>query len=356
MSKRILITGGCGFVGSSLAICLKRKYPAYEIYTLDNLKRRGSELNLPRLKDAGVHFIHGDIRNKSDFENFKDIQVVIDAAAEPSVLSGLDGSTDYLIDTNLQGTIHTLNFALAQKADFIFLSTSRVYPIEQIEQIKYEEEATRFKIAKKQTLSGVSENGISEQFSTDGYRSLYGATKLACELLIREYQALLGLKTVVNRCGVITGPFQMGKVDQGVIVLWMARHFWKKNLTYNGYGGQGKQVRDILHADDLFRLVDLQIHGMSKFNGGVFNVGGGNFSSVSLAELTTICQAITGNKIQIHPVAETRKADIRIYLTDNEKIHSLCGWKPEIAVERTMQDIFEWIRSNESLLSKILQE
>jgi CDP-paratose 2-epimerase len=100
----------------------------------------------------------------------------------------------------------------------------------------------------------------------------------------------------------------------------------------------------------------MQIHGMPKFNGGVFNVGGGNFSSVSLAELTTICQTITGNKIHIHPVAETRKADIRVYLTDNEKIHSLCGWKPEIEVEKTMKDIFEWIHSNEILLSKILQE
>ena len=356
MSKRILITGGCGFVGSSLAIGLKTKYPAYEIYALDNLKRRGSELNLTRLKEAGISFVHGDIRNKSDFGVLKNIQVVIDAAAEPSVLSGLDGSTDYLIDTNLLGTIHTLNFALAHKADFIFLSTSRVYPIERIEQINFEETATRFRISEKQTLTGVSSKGISEQFSTDGYRSLYGATKLACELLIHEYNALLGLKTVINRCGVLTGPNQMGKTDQGVVVLWMARHFWKKSLSYNGYGGQGKQVRDILHVNDLLRLVDNQIHGMQKFNGGVYNVGGGDFSSASLSELTGICEKITGNKIQIHPVVETRKADIRIYITDNEKISSLCGWKPEITVEKTMTEIFGWIKTNETSLFKILQE
>jgi CDP-paratose 2-epimerase len=351
---RILITGGCGFVGSHLALSLKAKYPNYTIYVFDNLRRRGSELNISRLKDAGVQFIHGDIRNKSDFDGLTGIDTIIDAAAEPSVQAGLDGSTDYLIDTNLNGTIHTLNFALKQNADFIFLSTSRVYPIERIGEIQFTESDTRYVVSESQTLSGISPAGISEQFPLNGYRSLYGSTKLAGELLFQEYQALLGLKGVINRCGVITGPYQMGKVDQGVVVLWMARHFWKKPLSYTGYGGLGKQVRDMLPVSDLFHLIDMQIHNMKLFAGEIFNVGGGNFSSVSLKELTQHCESITGNKIPIKAVPETNKADIRIYITDNAKITAHCGWKPEIPVERTLKDIFEWIRTNESSLYKIL--
>jgi len=352
----ILITGGCGFVGSHLAIALKTKYPGYTVIALDNLKRRGSELNIPRLKEAGIQFVHGDIRNKSDFDSLSEINTVIDAAAEPSVQSGLDGSTDYLIDTNLNGTINTLNFARKHGADFIFLSTSRVYPIERIGEINFTENGTRFVVSEKQPLAGITPKGISERFPLDGYRSLYGSTKLAGELIMQEYQALLGLRGVINRCGVITGPHQMGKVDQGVVVLWMARHFWKKNLRYTGYGGTGKQVRDMLHVGDLFRLVDKQIHDMKLFNGEVFNVGGGNYSSASLLELTSLCESITGNKIRIDPVPETNKADIRIYLTDNTKITERCGWKPEIQLKETLNGIFNWIRDNESPLIKILNE
>jgi CDP-paratose 2-epimerase len=109
--KTLLITGGAGFVGSSMALSLKKKYPSYELYVLDNLKRRGSELNIPRLKEAGIHFVHGDIRNKEDFDGLPKIDCMLEASAEPSVLAGIDSTPDYLINTNLNGTINCLNFA-----------------------------------------------------------------------------------------------------------------------------------------------------------------------------------------------------------------------------------------------------
>ena len=120
--ETIFITGGAGFVGSNLAILLKEKYPSYTVLCMDNLKRRGSELNLNRLKEHGIEFVHGDIRDAKDFGQITgEISCVIDAAAEPSVLAGLNGDTDYLINTNLNGTINALNFALKHKAKFIFL-------------------------------------------------------------------------------------------------------------------------------------------------------------------------------------------------------------------------------------------
>lgn len=355
MTKTILLTGGAGFVGSSLALSLKQNYPQYSVLALDNLKRRGSELNLSRLRQAGVEFFHGDIRNAEDFGVLPSVDVLIEASAEPSVLAGVEGTPDYVVNTNLMGTVNCLNFAVRHRSDFIFLSTSRVYPIEKIEQIEFTEAETRFQISPDQTLQGVSEKGISEMFTLEGYRSLYGATKLCSELLIQEYNHFYNLKTVVNRCGVLTGAWQMGKVDQGVVVLWMARHFWKQSLQYIGYGGAGKQVRDILHVDDLYHLVDYQIHHIDKSNNQTYNVGGGLETSVSLLELTQLCQEITGTKIEIQSVPENRQADIRIYVTDNSNVTAATGWQPQISVREILENIYRWIVDHQETLQYVLK-
>jgi len=350
----ILITGGCGFVGSSLGIFFKEKYPDYIVIALDNLKRKGSHLNLDRLHLAGVEFVHGDIRNKEDFETIGKVNMVIDASAEPSVLAGLAGDPDYLINTNLMGTINCLSYAKKHNATFIFLSTSRVYPIESIEKAIYKEQPTRFEFKDEQNINGLSAKGINEDFPTIGYRSFYGATKLASELIIQEYNQFYGLKSVINRCGVLTGPWQMGKVDQGVVVLWVAKHFWKKNLKYIGYGGEGKQTRDILHIRDLFELIDYQAHNINKVSGELFNVGGGSEVSVSLQELTLLCEEVTGNKIDIEKVKENRIADLRTYITDNTKVTSLTGWSPKTHPKKIIQEIHEWLKENENILKGIL--
>lgn len=352
--KNILITGGAGFVGSNLAIKLKENYPNINITVLDNLKRRGSELNLPRLAKFGIDFIHGDVRNKEDLIFNKKIDLILECSAEPSVLAGIDDS-QYSINTNLIGTLNCLELAKRNNSTLIFLSTSRIYPIEELNQIKYKETKTRFEIDNKQTLEGVSKNGISENFSLGKYRSLYGATKLCSEFLIQEYIHNFNIKAVINRCGIITGPWQMGKVDQGVIVLWIARHIWKnKPLSYIGFGGNGKQVRDFIDIDDLFDIVNIQIKNINKYNNEIFNIGGGLENSLSLLEMTELCQKITNNKINISSCPKNRPDDIRIYISNTSKFEKITNWHCHKTKEQTFQEIYKWIVDNKNKLENIL--
>ena len=350
----LLITGGCGFIGSNLAVLLKNKYPNNRIVCLDNLKRRGSELNLRRLKELDIEFIHGDIRNREDLDLDFEIDFIIDAAAEPSVMAGTGASLNYVINTNLKGTLNTLELASKYKSKVVFLSTSRVYPIAYLEQIEYFENGTRFCISEVQKQPGISNKGISESFLLNKARSIYGCTKYASELILEEYRDSFGVDYVINRCGVVAGPYQMGKVDQGVIALWVAKHYWKNDISYIGYGGTGKQVRDVLHIEDLFSLIDLQMNQFDQVKGKTFNVGGGLDSSVSLMELTALCEKITGNSVTCHSIRETRKGDIPIYISDNSIISGLTNWKPQKRTGQIVSDIFSWINQNEIFLKPIL--
>lgn len=352
---KILITGGCGFVGSNLAVLFKQNYTVSEVYCLDNLSRRGSEINLQKVLAAGGQYVHGDVRVKTDFDRIPKVDIVIDAAAEPSVLAGkVPGELENLIDTNLNGTINTLYFAKKHQAAIIFLSTSRVYPYDTLANANLVESSKRFNLSNNQSVQGISEQGIAENYPLEGLRSLYGATKLASEYFIQEFANNFGIPAIINRCGVLSGPYQMGKIDQGVIVLWMAKHFWKGRLGYIGYGGLGQQARDVLHVRDLFRLVQWQIANLGLLKGQIYNVGGGLENTVSLAELTDLCSQITGNNIEIGSSIENRPGDLPIYITDNSKITDFSGWKPEISVSMLLKEVHEWFVNDESSLKSIL--
>ncbi len=353
--KNILITGGAGFVGSNTAIKLKENYENINVMVLDNLKRRGSELNLPRLKKNGIEFIHGDIRNKEDLAFQKNIDLIIECSAEPSVLAGVYNSPEYVVNTNLVGTLNCLEVARIYKADIVFISTSRVYPMKELNELSYKEENTRFTLTDKQKLHGASKKGICEDFPLGKTRSLYGASKLASEFMLQEYIETYKIRGIINRCGVITGPWQMGKIDQGVIVLWIARHIWKnKPLSYIGYGGEGKQVRDFIHIDDLFDVLKLQFKDFDSYNSEVYNIGGGVENSLSLQEMTKLCEEITGNKIIINKETTNRPNDIRIYISDSSKFQKKTGWKCNKDEKQTFTDIYEWILNNKKDLEPIL--
>src|SRR5689334_13332090 len=311
--SRVLITGGAGFVGSNLAVSLATRHPDWEIVAFDNLYRQGSELNLPRLEEAGVDFVKGDVREPADLGAVPELDAIVECSAEPSVMSGVDGDTGYLVHTNLTGAYNCLELARRDSAFFVFLSTSRVYPVEPQVGLALEEAETRFELAAEQPYPGVGPAGISERFPLEGARTLYGATKLAAELLTQEYRAALGVPAVIDRCGVIAGPWQMGKVDQGVFTHWMLAHHFRNPLSYIGFGGHGKQVRDLLHIEDLVDLVERQLLDPQKWDGNTVNAGGGREISLSLLETTALCQKLTGNEVPMTPVAETRQGDVPIY-------------------------------------------
>ena len=262
-------------------------------------------------------------------------------------MSGVNGDTDYLVHTNLCGAYNCLELARRDGAFLVFLSTSRVYPVEPQVGLKLDELPTRFEIAAEQVVPGVSPTGLSEQFPMHGPRTLYGATKLAAELLIEEYRAGLGVPAVIDRCGVIAGPWQMGKVDQGVFTHWMLAHHFGQPLSYIGFGGAGKQVRDLLHVDDLVDLVECQLLDPEDWDGTTANVGGGRKCSLSLLEATEICRELTGNEVPIEPVAETRAGDVPVYISDCSHLFELTDWRPQRDAERILVDIGEWISADE---------
>jgi CDP-paratose 2-epimerase len=350
-----LVTGGAGFVGSHLALALRSADADARIVAFDNLRRRGAELNVGRLRSQGVEFVHGDIRLASDLEAVGRIDSFIDCSAEPSVVAGSDGQPRYLIDSNLGGLINCLELARRHDAALLFLSTSRVYPVAGLSALRTERRGRRLELLDAQPFVGASAEGINESFPLDGARTLYGATKLAGELLIAEYVAVFGLRALINRCGVIAGPWQMGRVDQGVFALWMFAHVLGRPLNYIGYGGSGCQVRDVLHVDDLVALAMSQLAQREQWRGDVYNVGGGRRISASLAELTDICVAISGNRIPIGSIPAERPGDVPIYLTDSTRVRERYGWTPTRDLHHIMTDLHEWSIGHQDILAGVLE-
>jgi CDP-paratose 2-epimerase len=352
--RRVLITGGAGFVGSNLAVALSRAHPGWSVIALDNLHRAGSELNLPRLREHRVEFRHGDVRVGQDLMAIEPIDALIECSAEPSALAGSDGNTSYVVGSNLIGAHNCLELARRDGAQVVFLSTSRVYPFAALDRAGFRERETRFELLPEQELPGMSAFGVSERFPLDGARTLYGATKLAAELLVTEYASSFGLATVIDRCGVIAGPWQMGRVDQGVFTYWAIGHYFGRPLRYIGYGGAGKQVRDVLHVEDLSALIEEQLLDPERWRSVTVNVGGGVENSLSLAETTTLCRELTGRQTEVVPTREERPGDVRIYVSDCRRLSELTHWRPQRDPQRTLEETVSWIAEHERAVERAL--
>ena len=348
---RVLITGGCGFIGSNLAVAFRKR--GDRVVALDNLSRKGSEILRNRILQAGAEFVRGDIRNPADLEQVAGpVDLMIECSAEPSVLVGVDGNdAEFMVQNNLVGSLHCFEFARKRKAAVVFLSTSRVYPYDVLNRQAYREEATRFVPA--ETGPGFGPEGVGLDFPMDGARSLYGATKLASEIMLQEYSRQYDLPAVITRCGVVAGPWQLGKQDQGVFTYWLVSHMLKRPLAYIGFGGAGKQVRDLLHIDDLVDLVLRQADRIGEFRGDVFPAGGSAFSSLSLREATDLCRRLTGHAVPVSAHPENRPADVIWFATDNRRTTERLGWKPTRNAETVLRDIRDWLAAHPDLLASL---
>ena len=337
---RILVTGACGFVGSTLI----RHWVAqgtHSIVGLDNLIRPGSERNRPLLRALGVDLRHGDMRVASDFETLPPADVVIDAAANPSVLAGVDNrsSSRQVVEHNLAGTVNVLEYCRQHSAALVMLSTSRVYSIPPLARLDIQIIGNRFEPEDGKALPpGLTPGGLDETFSTAAPVSLYGSTKLASEQLALEYGTTFGFPVWVNRCGVLAGAGQFGRPDQGIFAFWVNSWLRKRPLRYIGFGGHGYQVRDCLHPADVATLIDRQVASSNYTGPRILNVSGGSRSSRSLAQLSAWCRDRLGE----HPVESSpdiRPFDIPWMVLDSALARDVWGWQPA----RTTEDILEEI-------------
>jgi|SaaInl4_135m_RNA_FD_contig_101_360220_length_3064_multi_3_in_0_out_0_2 CDP-paratose 2-epimerase len=352
--QRILITGGAGFIGSRLAIHLKTSFPQTQVVVMDNMIRAGSELHLSHLQEHGVEFIKGDIRNSDDLKKI-DGDLLIACAAEPSVLAGVGSSPRYVIETNLNGTLESLEWARERGAGFFFFSSSRVYPLDRVRAIPYVERESRLEWTTPgdELSSFLSKDGITLDFPTEGIRSMYGTTKLASEELIREYASAYDIPSIITRFGVVSGPGQMGQVQQGFVSFWVAKHFFSGSLSYNGFGGTGKQVRDFLHVRDLCTLVSRQLAVLPQCRGELYQAAGGKDFSVSLRELTQLCQEVMGMKVKIKENPESHQNDLPILLLDSARVRDEFSWKPQVSARQLVEEIHTWLIENEKDLKAL---
>jgi CDP-paratose 2-epimerase len=330
---KILITGGSGFVGSNIAIYLKKNLKNAKIYSLDNLSRQGSIINKKRLLKYKIKNFRVNIENFKQVNSLPKCNLIIDCCAEPAIEAS-DKIPDKVFNTNLIGTYNILKKCIKDKSNIIFLSSSRVYSINQLKNLI--KETNLIKPIKVKTV-------INERFDTFSASSLYGFTKLASEKLIQEMFYKRKLNYIINRFGVIAGPWQFGKQDQGFVPLWLARHFLKKKLKYIGFGGNGYQIRDVLHIDDACEIIMLQIKKLKKINNQIFNIGGGKINAISLVDLTTKCEMLTKNKIKINKKIKTSKFDIPYFVSDNRKIIRFYKWKPSKNINDILSDIYAWL-------------
>lgn len=372
ISLKLLLTGICGFVGSTLAREIRKQHPSWDLIGIDNFCRAGSELNRTLIeKELQIEFYRGDIRSQSDIDALPAADFVIDCAANPTVLAGVDGKTSarQLVEHNLLGTVNLLDYCARHSAGFILLSTSRVYSIAGL---------TSFETVLKQSSDsdaplgvpfdrytpsnpesypqGFSDNGIEETFSCEPPSSLYGTTKTASELLALEYGSMNEFPVWINRCSVMGGAGQFAHPAQGIFGFWIHSFRESRPVKYIGFDGLGHQVRDGFHPRDLLPILEKQIaEPAASTKPRITNLGGGLKNSASLAELTAWCKSrFPSSKTEI-PAPETkpevRKFDLPWYVSDNSRAKKAWGWTPQTSLPELCEEIAKFAEENPDWLA-----
>jgi CDP-paratose 2-epimerase len=338
---RILITGVCGFVGSALAGCLLERVEGIRVAGMDNLMRPGAETNRARMERLGVEFIHGDLRSASDIAALPACDWVIDAAANPSVLAGLSGvgSSRRLFEHNLAALGNVLEYCREHKAGLVMLSSSRVYSIPALAGIPLRVRGQAFAVDPAAPLPrGLTVDGIGVDFSTAAPVSLYGATKLASEIMALEYGAAFDFPVWITRCGVLAGAGQFGTPAQGIFAFWVNAHLRRRPIRYIGFNGAGYQTRDAFHPRDLAALLVAQMRTTRSDGQRVYTAGGGPANAMSLAQLNAWCDERFGRHVPaVDP--QQRMYDIPWVIMDNTEAARDFGWGIEMSLPTILEGI-----------------
>ena len=344
MSKRILITGGAGFIGINTANYLLSK--KYQVTLFDNLSRKGSGENLKWLKKTwgkGFAFVRGDVvtdRGKLA-RAAASADAIIHLAAQVAVTTSVqDPYQDFL--TNTQGTLHMLEAARAsqKKPLVIYSSTNKVYGNMDHAEVVLTDAGYRYK---------EYPNGIAERHGVD-FHSPYGCSKGAADQYVRDYARIYGLPTVVFRQSCIYGPHQFGVEDQGWVAWFAISSLLDRPITIYG---DGHQVRDVLHVEDLARLYEQAIANPKKVSGRIYNVGGGSEQAFSVLGTIGRLESAANKKIP-YSFSEWRPGDQKVYISDIDRIKQDIGWEPKISFDKGLKTLVAWAKSEEKLLKRLV--
>ena len=349
MSRKILIAGGAGFVGSNLAFHFKSL--GDEVIVMDNLVRRGGELNLPIFKDLGIQFIHGDIRNREDLNSLPDVDVVLLTAAQPCAINYANPTFD--ITNNTMGVMNMLEWCRLENTPLIFWSTNKTYTGEHTNCVPYSVSDRRFvwDDPDYQQEGWSFEHGFNEHLTVNGRdHSIYGLSKIAADLMIQEWSDAYKIPSIINRFSCLAGPNQWGKAEQGWVSWFVLAE--QLNLPLTVYGYDGYQVRDYLFTPDINNLIEKQVNAILAnphgYVGEVYNVGGGMEYSVSINEAIDMLDLPN-----VRYDGGQRRADQAIYISDNRKVKHEFSWRPQTDFEMGTQMIREWVQDNESELIQL---
>ncbi len=339
---KTIITGGCGFIGTNVALFHLRK--KHKVVIIDNLSRRGTEVNLALLRHyANLKFYKVDIRDKEKidkvFSQNKDADIVYHLAAQVAVTTSvLNPYEDFEI--NVLGTLNVLEAArkYLPKTFFIFSSTNKVYG--GMENVKIVEKNGKY-------FALDYPNGIDENFNLD-FHSPYGCSKGAADQYVRDYSRIYGLDTVVFRQSCIYGPNQFGIEDQGWVAYFCIQALLDKEITIYG---DGKQVRDVLYIDDLIDVFWLSYKNRKKVKGEIFNIGGGPENQVGILEFIKYLEKKLNKPIK-YKFSNWRPGDQKYFVSNNSKLYEYLKWKPKTTMQYGVDKLLYWVEKNKHVILK----
>jgi len=340
---KVLVTGGCGFIGSNLADFMLSR--GDEVTVLDNLSRSGVKHNLEWLKGRhrkSFRFVRGDVRKDQEKLDgaVEGADAVYHTAAQVAVTTSVsDPRMDF--EVNLLGTLNVLEAIRKSGGNpvLVFTSTNKVYG--EMNDFPIEEADGRYDYKSLKT-------GNPESTPLD-FHSPYGCSKGGADQYVRDYARIYGMKNVVFRMSCIYGTRQFGCVDQGWVAYFIISSILGRKLTIFG---DGKQARDVLYIDDLVKAFDLATKNASKTAGQVYNIGGGPQNVMSLRELISLIEELSGKKLD-YSFDKWRPGDQRIYYSDARKAKRDFSWTPSVSKRDGVTLLYEWIRENRKLFTEL---